>query len=154
MRTKKIIEKSDLVLQKATYTCGPVTLLNVLRLKGDKTYSENELAILCDAKPNMGTDHTALVKVAERIGIEVVEVKVNASLADVEHHIDDNHFVIVNYIDAFTGEGHFSIVTDYDEESFYFADCYFGFFHLDKKVFTKWWYNQNRTIQAWFAAVK
>jgi len=154
MRAKAVIQNNGLIIQKANYTCGPVSLLNVLRLKGDGAYSEPELAQICKARPGSGTDNNDLVVAAKQIGLEVVEVRQNATIADIERHLDNAAYVIINYFEAFSQDGHYSVVTDYDEHALYIADCYDGFLRITKKYFPRWWHNSDGSIVGWFMALR
>jgi|SRR5665213_3578236 len=154
MRVKDIFIKHRLAIQEANFTCGPVTVLNILRLKGDFSHTEEELAKLCHAKPGVGTSNENIIKAAKQVGLKVLEDKANSTIADIEKHIDNDAYVIVNYIDAFCGEGHYSAVTDYDDQSLYFADSALVFLRLSKEDFQKHWYSSDKTIYAWYAAVR
>lgn len=151
---KQIFADNNLAIQQLSYSCGPVSLLNILYQKGDFSHTEEELAELCDAKPGIGTANETLVKVAEDIGLEVAEVKQDANVSDIERNIDTGRFVIVNYFSAYSGNGHYSIISEYDDRSLYFRDCSRGFFVLDKDEFENFWYNQNKTIYGWYMATE
>lgn len=129
-------------------------MLNILRLKGDDSYTEEELAKICHARPVKGTANADLVKAAKQVGLKLVEVKKNAAIADIERNLDAGAFVIINYFEAFSEGGHYSIVTDYDETALYIADCYDGFLRIEKKYFPKWWHNSDKSIRGWYMAIK
>jgi predicted double-glycine peptidase len=154
MNIKKIFAQNGLVIQEESFTCGPCTLLNVLRLRGDPSHNEQELVRRCNAKPGIGTSHEDMVKVAPEIGLKLVKEKREATIEDIERHIDDDGaFVIVNYIDAFSGHGHYAIITEYDDKAFYFSDCSMGLFRLEKEFFKKFWHSASG-IPQWYMAVK
>lgn len=153
MKIKQLYADNDLNIQEGEYTCGPVTLLNVLRLKGDPSYTEEELAKICNSNPEHGTLNTDLVRVAKEIGIEVLEAKEGGTITDIEHCIDKGAYVIVCYQHLYAEDGHYSVITEYDDVSFYFRDCSQGFFRLKKKYLPKAWYGSSGS-QQWFAAVK
>jgi predicted double-glycine peptidase len=150
---KKAFAKDKLHIQACTYACGPSALLNVLALKGNYVHNERELIKLCKAMPKVGTSHENLVKAARLLGLNVIEEKKNASIEDIERNIDHHAYVIVNYLEAFDGEGHYSVITNYDKKSFYFMDSALGQLRLKKKLFLRWWYNQNKTIYRWYVSV-
>jgi predicted double-glycine peptidase len=154
MNIKKIYADNGLAFQEAEYTCGPVTLLNVLRLKGDFSRSEEELSKLCKAQPKIGTTEEDMVKAAKALGLKVAEEKQDADTSDIEKHIDNGDFVIVCYFHAFSGEGHYALVSEYDEKAFYLRDCSLGFPRLKKKYFKRYWYNSDKSIYGWLLAVK
>ena len=153
MDIKKIYQQNNLVIQKEEYTCGPTSLLNVLRDKGDSSYTELEVAKLCNSNMKDGSLHKGMLKGAKAIGLKVVEHKEHADIKDIERNIDDGNYVIVNYFDAFTGYGHYGVITEYDDKALYLRDCFFGLFRMEKKIFKKWWYGRDG-IQQWYVAVK
>jgi predicted double-glycine peptidase len=143
MKIKQIFSDEHLVFQEGQSTCGPVTLLNVLHLKSDFDHTEDELAKLCDTKTGVGTSHERMVSAAKALGLEVIE-----------RHIDQGNFVIINYIHTFSGNGHYGLVSEYDDQAFYFRDCSLGFLRLRREYFEKYWYDEDRSSRAWFMAVK
>jgi len=153
MDLKKIYRQSNLAIQELSYTCGPTSLLNVLRLKGDDSYTERQLAELCKSNRKDGTTHEGLVDGAQKAGLKVVEHKENAELKDIERNVDAGAYVIVNYFDAWTGYGHYSVITEYDSKSYYIRDCFFGLFRMEKRILDKWWYGRDG-IKRWYLAVK
>lgn len=153
MTIKQLYTDNNLNIQEAEYTCGPVTLLNVLRLKGNSSHTEEELAKKCKSGPEHGTLNKDLVRVAKEIGIEVIEAKEGGTIADIEHHLDNGAYVIVCYQHLYADDGHYSVITEHDDVSFYFRDCSYGFFRLKKKYLPKAWYGSSGS-QQWYAAVK
>ncbi len=143
----------NFAFQQLGYTCGPVTLLNILRQRGDKSRSEEELASLCNALPGTGTTNDALVGAAKSVGLAVVAQKANAALDDIERHIDEAHAVIVNYFYAFSDEGHYAQVAGYDDYALYLADPTAGYMRIRKEYFVNHWHSQAGDIVRWFAAV-
>jgi len=153
MRVKDILTKYHLAIQEGSYTCGPVSILNVLRLKGDFSRTEKELAELCDAKVGIGSSNENVVKAAKQVGLKILEQKADAAIADIEKQLDNDAYVIVNYCHAFSDTGHYAVITDYDEEALYFADSSLGFLRLRKEYFKKYWYNSDKTIYGWYVAL-
>jgi predicted double-glycine peptidase len=154
MNIKDIYLKDNLVLQQGTYTCGPCSLLNILLQKGITTYNEQELSKLCGAKPGIGSSNESLAKTAVHLGLEIVDQRRDATVSDIERNIDDGAFVIVNYRDAFSGNGHYAVVTQYDDEALYLRDSSLGLLCLTKDNFKKFWRNSDGTINGWYLAVK
>ncbi|MES2971470.1 MAG: C39 family peptidase [Patescibacteria group bacterium] len=153
MNVKDVFSKNNIHIQEIPYACGPSTLLNVLHLKGDSSHSEQELVELCKAKPVLGTSNENLIKAAKQVGLKLVEEKSNALVQDIERNIDAGVSVIVNYFHAFAGEGHYAVVTNYDNKALYLVDSSFGLLRLRKEDFEKFWYNSDKTIYGWYAAV-
>ena len=152
MQISKIYQDKGLHIQQLGYSCGPVCLLNVLSLKGDNNHSEMELAKLCQAEPNRGTDTSDMVRAANQLGLQVIEAKQDAKISDLEHHIDNSNYPIVCYI-SLSGSGHYSIVSEYDSEAVYLFDCCYGLIRIEKPTFDKHWHNGNEPIKRWFMAI-
>lgn len=153
MNVKDIFTQNGIVIQETSYTCGPAVLLNILRLKGDDSHTENELSKRCKTKPGVGTKEEDLVRVAKAIGIKVIEEKEGGTLTDIERNIDNGNYVIVGYMNMFSGEGHYAIITEYDNKAFYFRDPSLGPFRLKKEHFKKRWHDAT-VIEQWYVAVK
>ncbi len=153
-RTRDIYAKNNLSIQETPFSCGPVAILNALHLKGDFSRTEKELIKLCKAKLGIGTSNQNLVKAAKQVGLEVIEEKAKASLKDIERHVDNGTFVIVCYKNAFSGNGHYTVITEYDDGAFYCRDSAFGLFRIDKEEFEKHWFNPKETSIRWFVAVR
>ena len=141
-------------MQEGKSTCGPVTLLNILHLKGDFSRTEEELSQLCETKLNVGTSHENMVKAAKHLGLEVVEEKDGGTMQDVEQHIDNGNFVVINYFHAFSQNGHYGLVSEYEKIAFYLRDCSLGLLRLRREYFKKYWHDQDRNSYGWFMAVK
>jgi predicted double-glycine peptidase len=127
--------------------------LNVLRLKGNSSYTEEKMSKKCNAKPGIGTMEADMVRVAKEIGLEVIETEEGGALKDIERNLDDGKYVIVCYMHAYSGEGHYGVITEYDKRAFYFVDPSFGLFRLRKEYFSKWWYGSDG-VKQWYMAVK
>jgi ribosomal protein S18 acetylase RimI-like enzyme len=152
-------------IQELPYTCAQGAILGILNNKKvNHSWNETDLAELCGAREGVGTpDKGKLLEACEETGLEVVESKQDASIDDIEHHIKansddikdpDNVFVIVNYIDAFAGVGHYGAIFQQDEKAFYLVDPTFGLLRLEKPDFEANWHNTSGEIQHWFAAVR
>ena len=157
MKVKSILSDNKVAIQEAPYTCGPVALLNVLRLKDDFSRSEEELAKICKAKLGIGTTNENLVKAAQEIGLEVLEAKSDAKISDIERNLDNGAYVVICYANAFSGNGHYTVVTDHDKRAIYCRDSAFGLFRFSKEYLDKFWHGQkDASINSnhWYMAVK
>lgn len=157
MSVKGLFTDNRVAIQNTTYTCGPTALLNILHLKDIFSRTEEELAKFCDTKPDVGTSNENLVKAAKEIGLEVLEVKSNADISDIERHIDDGVYVIICYANAFSGNGHYAVITDYDKQAVYCRDSNFGLFRFRKEYLDKFWHGQRDASAGsnrWYMAVK
>ena len=153
---KQIYQDNNLHMQQLSYSCGPVGILNILQQKGDFSRSEEELAQLAGATPEAGTSHDNLITLAHTVGLEVVESKQDADIADIERNIDANRYVIVNFIQPESSIGHYAIVNEYDDKALYFYDCDTGFLRFEKKYFINFWHDQDIStpIERWYMAVR
>ena len=149
----RIFEAESLHIQQADWTCGPVTLLNVLAMRGDHSHTETELAELCHARPGFGTSNEMMVVAAKQLGLEVVVVQEDAAVEDLERHIDGGSHVIVCYL-ALSGSGHYSIVAGYDERALYLRDCSYGLIRIGKETFEGRWRNQDEPAERWLMVTR
>jgi hypothetical protein len=157
MGVKSLLSDNHVAIQETTYTCGPVALLNVLHLKDDFSRTEEELAKICGAQPGVGTSNENLFKAAQEVGIKVIEVKSDATISDIERNIDNGAYVIICYANAFSGNGHYAVVTDYDKRAIYCRDSNFGLFRFRKEYLDKFWHGQRDASigsNRWYMAVK
>jgi hypothetical protein len=151
---KSLLAQNHINIQELAYSCGPVALLNILRMKENFSYSELELSEICKAKAGIGTSHKNLVIASKKIGLEVLEEKAGATLSDIERNLDAGAFVIINYYNAYSGNGHYTVATDYDEKAFYTRDSAFGLFRLRKEHLQKCWYDTHGESSEWYMAVR
>lgn len=157
MNVRGIFSDNHLVIQELPFTYGPVALLNALHLKGDFSRTEDELAKLCDAKEHFGTTNENLVKAAQEIGFKLVEDKSNATVEDIQRNLDNGAYVIICYKNAYSGNGHYTVVTEYDDQALYCRDSAFGFFRLSKEYLEKFWHGSTDASSGskqWYMAVK
>lgn len=154
MDVKEIYAQHNISIQEEPFSCGPVAILNVLQLKGDFSHTEKDLIALCHAKLGIGTSNRNLVKAAAQAGLEIVEEKEGASFKDIERNVDAGASVVVCYKNAFSGNGHYTVITQYDDGAFYCRDSAFGLFRIEKGEFDKHWFNPQETAVRWFVAVK
>ncbi len=112
--------------------CGPASLKILLSYYGIEK-DEKELANLCGAKKDLGTDDQGIKKAAESLGFKV-EIKNNSSFADIEKWLDKNVPIIVNwftrgradYPDSETADGHYSVIVGLDDKFIYLQDPEIG----------------------------
>ena len=156
MNVKDVFADNNLVIQQGQSNCGPSALLNVLHLKGDFSHDEEELAELCDAKVGYGTTPENLVRAARRLGIEVVEEKSNASLEDIKRNLDKGACVIILSAATFSGNSHYTCITEYDDQALYCRDSNYGLLRLDIEYLGKLWHgvehDASRGSQRWYMA--
>ena len=141
-------------IQELPYSCGPCAILNVLRLKGETSESEESLTRICEAKLGVGTSNEAMVVACSQVGLEVVETEEGASLDDIRRHLDQGACVIINYLNAFSGNGHYTSIVDYDKRAFYMVDSAFGALRFSNENLSKYWHNGDKTILRWYVAVR
>ena len=157
MNISKIFSDNHLAIQQTSFTCGPTALLNALHLKGDFSRSEEELSKLCNAKEKFGTTEENLIKAAKAVGLELIEEKSNANVEDIQRNLDNGASVIICYTNAFSGNGHYTCVTEYDDRALYCLDPAFGFLRLSKEYLGKFWHGSmdaSAGSQRWYMAVK
>ncbi len=158
MNVKDIFADNHLVIQQGQSNCGPAALLNVLHLKGDFSHTEDELARLCDAKVGYGTTPENLVKAARKLGIEVVEEQSNASLEDIKRNLDNGAYVIILSAATFSGNSHYTCITEYDDQALYCRDSNYGLLRLAIEYLEKLWHgvehDASRGSNRWYAAIK
>jgi hypothetical protein len=158
MNIKTIFSDNHLVIQEGQSNCGPAVLLNVLHLKDDFSHTEGELAQLCEAKVGYGTTPENLVKAAQRLGIEIVEEKSNAGLEDIKRNLDNGAYVIILSAATFSGNSHYTCITEYDDQALYCRDSAYGFLRLNIEYLGKLWHgvdhDASKGSQQWYVAVK
>lgn len=158
MDVKKIFSDNHVVIQEGRSNCGPAALLNVLHLKGDFSHTEEELAQLCKTKVGYGTTPENIVKAAQQLGLELVEEKPEGNVNDIERNIDAGHFVIILYNNAYSGNSHYTVITEYDDGAVYCRDSAFGFFRFSKENLEKFWHgvahDASQNSKQWYMAVK
>ena len=154
MNIPELLTEQGVHIQKLSYSCGPCSILNVLHIKGDFSQTEEGLTELCQALPGKGSKRDKVVSACQSVGLEVLESREGGVVEDIEGHLDAGAYVIVNYYHAFNGDGHYSVITDYDDRAVYIMDCSLGLIRLLKEDFAKYWYNSDKTVFGWYVAVK
>ncbi len=137
--------------------CGPASLKMVLAYYGiEKT--EKELAELCGAEAELGTNDASLQKAAESLGMKV-EIQNNASFDDIQLWLSKKVPVIVNwfsrgrsdYPDSAVADGHYSVVVGLDDQNIYLQDPEIGLIRTIKRSdFVKVWFDfTGSQINSW-----
>ena len=128
--------------------CGPASLKILLSYYGLEK-SEKELAKLCGANKDLGTDDHSIKRAAEKLGFKV-EIKNNSNFKDIERWMDKGIPVIVdwftrgrmNYTDADVPDGHYSVVCGIDNKNIYLQDPEIGKIRkLDREDFMTVWFH-------------
>ena len=112
--------------------CGPASLKIVLDYYGAEK-SEKELAKLCGARKDLGTDERGIKRAAESLGFRV-QIKNNSNFKDIEKWLDKKVPVIVNwftrgrqdYSESEVADGHYSVVARLDDKYIYLQDPEIG----------------------------
>lgn len=158
MSTKNLFSDNHLVIQQGQSNCGPAALLNILHLKGNFSQTEEELVQLCNTKLGYGTTTENLVKAAQQLGLELIEEKSIGTVEDIQRNIDNSAYVIILYSNAYSGNSHYTVVTEYDDRALYCRDSVFGFLRFSKEYLEKFWHGNShdasRNSKQWYMAVK
>lgn len=128
--------------------CGPASLKIVLDYYGVEK-SEKELAKLCGAKKDLGTDDQGIKRAAESLSFRV-QIKNNSNFKDIEKWLDKKVPVIVNwftrgrqdYSESEVADGHYSVVTGLDEKYIHLQDPEIGKIRkIEKTDFLTVWFD-------------
>jgi ABC-type bacteriocin/lantibiotic exporter with double-glycine peptidase domain len=123
--------------------CGPASLKILLDHYG-REFSEAELAHLCNATADIGTDHAGMITAAEQLG-EAPHVKQDAGIEDLRGYVDKEIPVIVGWYSDYKGvEGsHYSVVYHVDDEMISMMDPERdeGMVTMSISEFEKVWYD-------------
>lgn len=128
--------------------CGPASLKILLGYYGvEKT--ENELAVLCKTKADLGTDDKGIKSAAEKLGFKV-KIKNKSGFKDIEKWLNKGVPVIVDwftrgrsdYADYEVSTGHYSVVVGLDDKHIYLQDPEIGKIRkLKKEYFMMVWFD-------------
>lgn len=158
MSIKDLFADNALAIQEGRSNCGPTALLNVLHLKKDFSHTEDKLAQLCQAKPGYGTTPKNMVKAARQLGLELIEEKPVGTIEDIERNIDAGAYVVILYANAYSGNSHYTVITEYDDSAVYCRDPAFGFLRFSKAYLGNFWHGKphdaSQNSKQWFMAVK
>ncbi|MFH1078224.1 MAG: cysteine peptidase family C39 domain-containing protein [Patescibacteria group bacterium] len=128
--------------RQSTGLCGPASLKILLDYYG-KTYTEEELAKLCDATADRGTDHVNMVEAVRKLGNEAV-AKENATFDDIREAVRMNIPVVVGWYSTFGDpDDHFSVVFAIDDTTISMMDPERdeGSITMPVEEFEKAWYD-------------
>lgn len=128
--------------------CGPASLKMVLGYWGINK-SEEEVSVVCNRDPDLGTNDMSLKKAAESYGLKV-EIENNSSLDSIQRWLDRKVPIIVNWFtrgrsDCSDGEvpdGHYSVVVGIDDTHIYLQDPEIGGLRkLERDDFMRVWFD-------------
>lgn len=128
--------------------CGPASLKIVLDYYKIKK-TEKEIAKMCGANEELGTNDKTIKQVAEELGFKV-EIKNNSNFEDIQSWLDKKVPVIVNwftrgradYEDSEVADGHYSVVAGLDNEFIYIQDPEIGKLRkIEREDFMKVWFD-------------
>ncbi|MEK9152797.1 MAG: cysteine peptidase family C39 domain-containing protein [Patescibacteria group bacterium] len=135
--------------------CGPASLRSLLSHFG-KNFSEGELAKLCRATSEDGTDHDDMAGGVRALGFEPV-VKSEASFEDLRSFVDLDVPVIVGWWSA-DGD-HFSVVYDIEGDTIWMMDPEIDEGPRSMKIedFMPIWFDkdgpENLVVERWMMAI-
>ena len=128
--------------QKTEYTCGPSSLKMLFKFFGENI-SENRISKQTKTKQS-GTSHKNLINTARKHNFYCY-VHENSSIHQIKHFIDKNLPVIVNYIEPFDNEGHYSVIIGYDKTKIILNDPWDGKnFKLPFVEFKGRWFDKHK----------
>lgn len=141
-------------IQDQDYSCGPCCIINIFNLKGQICpKDEAELCRICQTNKADGTSPDGMLLGLKAVGLEVVEMKEKARLSDIHKHLDQGHYVIVNYMHLYAAEGHYGVIVKCDDYALYMVDSSYGMIRLDNKDFEKAWHDTDSGRQQFMIAV-
>jgi uncharacterized protein YvpB len=140
------------VRQTNGYFCGPAVIEMLLGFSGVKA-TQKELAKTGKTKSYRakvpGTMHNGLIKIARKYGFYCY-VHESSSLHLLKHFIIDGYPVVVNYTNPSNNEGHYSVVTGFDEKDIIMNDPWEGEnFKIKKEEFLKRWLDKELNTKRW-----
>jgi len=141
-------------LQHKDYTCGPSCLQMVFEHLGKK-YSEEKMTNLCRTNEKYGTSHQHLIDEIKNEKFEYF-LKNNGKLRDLIDCVEAGYLAIINYLDPFSNEGHYAVVTGYtdDKKEIILADpCNGNDFTIPWIELKERWHNSNHTSQGWLVVI-
>ncbi len=128
--------------QDNSYTCGPICLKMVFEYF-DKKISKEIISKLTK-NTKSGTSHNNMIKVSRKQGFYCY-VHNDSSLNQLEHFIDLNLPVIVNFTEPDGNEGHYAVVIGHNNRNIIMHDPWNGKnFKLNEKDFEKRWYDYHK----------
>lgn len=140
--------------QHKDYSCGPVCLRMIFTHLG-RVYTEDKLVYLCHTSKKSGTSHQHLIDEIKKEGF-VYLIRTKGAISDIVEFIEAGYPVVVNYLEPFSEEGHYAVVSGYDlkEKIVILADpCNGNDYSLKWDDFEKHWHNGNNSSQGWMLIV-
>lgn len=105
--------------QEHSHWCGPAVLQMVMAFWGD-SISQAELAQMLGTSEEEGTDEDDMERVVQELGYEIVEDE--GTIDDIRACIQKGIPVVVAFIEPINNEGHYSVVTDVNNEEIVLSD--------------------------------
>ncbi len=128
--------------------CGPASLKMIFDYYGIEK-SETEIAKLCGATEDLGTDDKGIKQAAESLGFKV-EINNNSMFEDIQYWLNKKVPIILNwftrgradYDDSQVADGHYSVVVGLDDKYIYIQDPEIGKLRkIDRDDFMKVWFD-------------
>lgn len=159
-------EKSDTVnkimvkhFDQSVGYCGPASLKILFSHfgKGDN-YTEEQLAQLCTATHEIGTEHEGLIQAAKEIG-GYVFAKENGTIEELEYFLKEEKLpVIIGWFDV--NDDHYSVLVSITEKNLIIVDPAVNEPErwIDKATFPSIWFDfigkDNRTVSwGWYMVI-
>lgn len=138
--------------------CGPASLKILLSHYG-KEFTEDDLAKICRATAEVGTDHAGLIDGLKSIGENPI-VKENATIDDLRYYMERDTPVIVGWFSEYgEPDEHYSVVYEVTDEIISMMDPERdeGTVTMPIEDFEKVWYDSEgagkQRIQHWMLAI-
>lgn len=138
--------------QEQDHWCAPACLQMIFKFYG-QDISQQELAEKLHTNEEMGTDNADIARVVKELSL-VATVQTNAAWEDIQKYVDQDVPVIVNFIEASEGGGHFAVVVAINEGELLVHDPWNGeSFHIEKNEFISRWKSGFENYTRWLLAV-
>lgn len=138
--------------QDNDYSCGPTALQMVFAFYG-KILSEKYLTKKLKTKKDKGTEHSFLIKIANKEGFYVYTNN-NSNLEEISYITKENIPVIVHIMEPSGYEGHYSVIVNITKKNVILNDPWNGKnFRMSIENFVKNWHNKNSKYKQWIMAI-
>lgn len=128
--------------QDTGYTCGPTALQMAFSFLG-KFKSEKNIAREAGTQSKTGTSHHGMIEAALREKFYCY-VNEGSTLDELKYFIKLGHPVIVNYIEPSSDEGHYAVVTGYNNKHITLNDPWNGKdFNISEQSFLARWHDMH-----------
>lgn len=148
--------KIPIIKQSTDYTCGPASLLSILRASGVKGLSEKRLMMELGTDKQDGTQIMVIVKVAKKYGLKAT-MKTDMCIGDIGKGIGGGSMFIVNHQEMRKGHGswketwkngHYSVVSGIDDRYIWLMDPWTGKIErIGHKKFMNMWHDEDKGIR-------